>query len=444
VPDTAHTVPLADFIERRSADAFLLAVMLPYLSPAPISGMDVQPVAMILAPLVLLIRLLGSERPVVSAEMVLVVIGVASLAYCAPSAFDSFGDYFRVCAPLAIGAMIALAGVQALCMCTPYVFVLVAALYLGGAILQLAAPSAYTTLVAPFLWEIRFELGSVRGPNGLAVEPSMVGNVCAVLLVLPYLFRRDWWRERRITTVSLQLLALSAAAITGSATGILACFGALFAVAVVRYPVRALLIAAVSIGLAIVGLPFLVDSGVGGRAGELLLAASDNPLFLLADYSFVLRYSGILIALGNLPNMPFGDGAGQLTWPIVDQGLRVWAEAFEWSAFYQSSIATYQGLATSGIGGVIVRGGVLGLAAFAVLLAMAARGRYGLVRMFLVLSMMINVSLATPYLWLVFAIGTVEQMSRRHRESTSMPRLQSTVPHLGLNSGVRLIPKELR
>ena len=45
--------------ERVLAGVFVLAVLMPYLSPRPIEGMDVQPVAMALAPLMIFSRWLS-------------------------------------------------------------------------------------------------------------------------------------------------------------------------------------------------------------------------------------------------------------------------------------------------------------------------------------------------------------------------------------------------
>lgn len=413
--------------ERVIALMFVYAALLPYLSPIPISGMDVQPVAIVMAPLVVLSRYLSGKRPWLSAEIALVVIGAISLLYFVPTEFSGLRDYIRVCAPLAFGALFVVAFIQAFSVLSPAVLLVPAALYLAGLLVQVYAPTLYLTVIAPFLSDVRFEVGSIRGPNGLAVEPSMVGNVAALFLAAPWLLRPTWWEQRPVTRRCLQTIALVSAVLAGSLTGILTCIAVVIAGYWVRRPARALFLFA-SFAVAFVFLLAEIADQVGGRMGELLVGTLENPLFLLSDYSFVLRYSGILVSLANLAAYPLGDGVGQLNWPIIENGLDLWGNALNWSPYYQQAIAVYQGMTTSGVGSFVVRCGVPGILALLFILALTLRGPYGLVRFLLVVAMMVNVSLATPFIWFVVATAVflgVEFVPQRmglgdHRQRASL------------------------
>jgi hypothetical protein len=403
--------------ERVLAGVFVLAVLMPYLSPRPIEGMDVQPVAMALAPLMIFSRWLSGDGRLVRGEWWLALIGLGSLLYCLPYRYDGVADYVRTCAPLAIGAAIVIGLGRALRLVSPALMLLVAAAYLVAVTVQLTLPGLYSSAVAPFLSEVRYDPGSVRGPNGLAVEPSIVGNVCALLIAVPSLYREDWWQARPVQRLSLRAMAIVTALLTASVTGILSCVVVMAALYLRKLDARVLwrvLVIALVLAAATVA---LVRLEPGGRLGDMLAGMQQDPLWILTELSMVLRYAGGLFSLSNLPGHWFGDGVGVITPAIVDRGLAVWAYRLDWNAYYMGEIIGFIESTASGLASVVIRAGVIGIAAIALLFVITARGRYGIVRLLLVWTMLINVSLATPFVWFVIALGIATAMDDRRRQA---------------------------
>lgn len=400
-------------LERALAITFVLAVLMPYLSPIPIRGMDVQPVAMALAPLMIFSRWLAGGGRLVRAEWWLAAVGIGSLIYCLPYRFDGIADYVRICGPLAIGAAIVIGLGRALRLVSPAIVVVAASAYLLGVLVQLLLPGLYDAAVAPFLSEVRYEPGAVRGPNGLAVEPSIVGNICALFIAVPSIYRAAWWRERPKLGWSLRAMAAVTAALTASITGILSCLVVAVALYLRTFDARIVW----RLFFIVAGLAFaaflVVRLEPGGRVGDLISGLRESPFWILTELSLVLRYAGGLFSLSNLPANPFGDGVGVLTPAIVDHGLAVWAYRLDWNDYYVASIVDFIELTASGLASVVIRAGWLGIAAIALVFAIAARGRYGIVRLLLVLTMLINVSLATPFMWFVVAVGIMTGVDDR-------------------------------
>jgi len=391
------------------AGVFVLAVLMPYLSPRPIAGMDVQPVAMALAPVMIASRWLAGEGRLRRAEWWLVLIGLGSLAYCLPFRFAGVAEYIRVCAPLAIGAAIVVGLNRALRLVSPAVVMVAAAAYLGAVLVQLALPGVYSAVVAPFLSEVRYDPTAMRGPNGIAVEPSMVGNVCALFIALPALYRESWWKERPALGLALRTMAAVTAVLTASVTGILSCVAVAAALYLRGFDARVLW-RVLGIGGAVLLAGWVaIRIEPRGRLGDLLAGVSENPLWILTELSIVLRYAGGLVSLSNLGASPLGDGIGQLTPAIVDRGVAFWANLLNWDSYYVSAVAGYIEATASGLSSLVIRAGIFGLAAIVFLFVLVSRGRYGLVRTLLAATMLINVSLATPFVWLVFSLGILAQ-----------------------------------
>jgi len=408
----AIRLPRVEF-ERALAITFVLAVLMPYLSPVPIRGMDVQPVAMALAPLMIASRWLAGGGRLVRAEWWLAAVGIGSLVYCLPYRFDGIADYVRICGPLAIGAAIVIGLGRALRLVSPAIVVVAAAAYLLGVLVQLLLPGLYDGAVAPFLSEVRYEPGAVRGPNGLAVEPSIVGNICALFIAVPSIYRESWWRARPRLGWTLRAMAAVTAALTASITGILSCLVVAVALYLRTFDARIVWrLFFIGAGLALAAF-LVVRLEPGGRVGDLVSGLRESPFWVLTELSLVLRYAGGLFSLSNLPANPFGDGVGVLTPAIVDHGLAVWAYRLDWNDYYVASIVDFIELTASGLASVVIRAGWLGIAAIALVFAIAARGRYGIVRLLLVLTMLINVSLATPFMWFVIAIGILTAVDDR-------------------------------
>jgi hypothetical protein len=404
----AWRLPLPS-LEQVLAAVFVLAVLMPYLSPRPITGMDVQPVAMALAPVLIASRWLAGELRLSRGEWWLVGLGLGSLLYCLPFRFSGLAEYVRVCAPLAIGAAIVLGLNRALRLISPAVVLIAAAAYLAGVLVQLALPGVYSGVVAPFLSEVRYDPTAMRGPNGIAVEPSMVGNVCALFIALPALYRESWWKTRPALGLALRSMAAVTAVLTASVTGILSCMVVAAALYLRGFDARVLW-RVLGIGGAVLLAGWVaIRLEPGGRIGDLLAGASENPLWILTELSIVLRYAGGLVSLSNLGASPFGDGIGQLAPAIVDRGVAFWANLLNWDAYYVSAVAGYIEATASGLSSLVIRAGVFGLAAIAFLFMLVSRGRHGLVRGLLVATMLVNVSLATPFVWLVFSLGLLAQ-----------------------------------
>jgi hypothetical protein len=131
----------------------------------------------------------------------------------------------------------------------------------------------------------------------------------------------------------------------------------------------------------------------------------------------VLRYAGGLFSLTNLPGHWFGDGVGEITPAIVDHGLAVWAHRLDWNTYYMGEIIGFIESTASGLASVVIRAGVIGIAAITFLFVITARGRYGIVRLLLVWTMLINVSLATPFVWFVVALGIATAMEDYRRQA---------------------------
>jgi hypothetical protein len=368
---------------------------------------------MALAPLMIFSRWLAGDSRWVRAEWWLAAIGLGSLVYCLPYRFEGLADYVRVCGPLAIGAAIVIGLGRALRLVSPALVVVAAAAYLLAVVVQLLLPDLYAAVVAPFLSEVRYEPGAVRGPNGLAVEPSIVGNVCALFIAVPSIYREPWWRERPRLAWALRAMAALTAALTASITGILSCLVVAVALYLRTFDARVIW-RVFFIGAALALAAFLVVRlEPGGRLGDLVSGLRESPLWILTELSLVLRYAGGLFSLSNLPANPFGDGVGVLTPAIVDHGLAVWAYRLNWDDYYMASVVDFIELTASGLASVVIRAGWLGIAAIAFVFVIAARGRYGIVRLLLVLTMLINVSLATPFMWFVIAVGILTAVDDR-------------------------------
>jgi hypothetical protein len=396
---------------------FVIAVLLPYLSPVPISGMDVQPLAMALAPLVVGLRFIRPDRAfLMRSEVALVLVGLTSLIYFRPGAFEGFSDYFRVCAPLAIGAMMVVALVHALPRTSPLVTVFVAAAYCAGVLLQLLSPSTYDATVAPLLSEVRFQGDSIRGPNGLAVEPSMVGNICAILIAIPALFRPQWWANRRWAVWLLRFFCVLAVLLTGSVTGVASCVlvGSLLAVSASRRPILAL--ASLIGGLITLAIIVSRYFEIEGRIGDLIAGISESPFWLLTELSVVMRYVNWLVALTYLAVAPLGDGVGTLDAAIAGPALAYWAEVLNWSGYYVDTLWTHVIDTSVGIGSLIIRMGFIGVFCLLTVLWITSRGRGGLIRFVLLGTTLLNVSLATPFVWMILALGLLVGRADLHTQ----------------------------
>ena len=319
--------------------------------------------------------------------------------------FRGFLDYFRICAPLAIGAIQVLALVHAISRASPLVYLLASLAYLVGVAVQLAAPDVYGTLIAPYLSEVRFQGDSIRGPNGLAVEPSMVGNVCAVLVAIPALGDVEWWRRRSALKWLLWASSGVAVLVTGSVTGVASCL-MVAAFLYCRNPANLRPLRLIPVAASVVaGVVVLMATQLQGRIGDLVTGVSETPLWLLTELSVVMRYAAWLVSISHLPSAPFGDGIGSLTSAIVEPELAWWANTLDWNSYYITTLWTHIVDTSVGIGSLILRMGFIGLLLLGLVFWLVGRGRDGWLRAALVGTIILNVSLATPYLWLVVALA---------------------------------------
>ncbi len=396
------------------ANSVLIASLLPYLSPFPLTGIDAQPTPVIIAVLALLLLLLIAPQRLnlVKTDAVLLGLGVLMLFYVDFSRTEVSLTWLRTCGTLLIAFPIYYAVRILYPFMSPKVFIGVVVAYVAVLILQITLPNVYLAIFTPLLSEIRWDQG-IRGPNGLCVEPSMLGNMALVFILAMFFFKAKHWKEhpavRNFVVASSILLLIISQSASGIVLALLVALVGLF------FSRRSWLFKGAVVGILMLG---MISAGAlfrnaSGRGAAFIAAVAQNPLVVVQDASFALRSIGTYLAFYALKEAPLGTGTLQFDQTLTDKAwesslmLRLWPDE-EMRQFFRDFVLER----SSGIGPSLQRMGVLFVFILGTLLFLV-RGfpQVVVVRLFL-LAMLLNASLFTSTIWFVLGCCTAIWLER--------------------------------
>lgn len=391
------------------ANTVLATALMPYVSPLPWRGMDVQLTAVATASAALLFLFVFAPRrlTIQRTDIVVLLCGLAMLFYVNFNHVDPGLNWMRACATILLGFPVYFAVRNLYRYMSPGVLVAVVATYTSVLVFQLTFPSAYVAIFSHLMSELRWEPGGYRGPNGLCVEPAMLASMCILFVISKYFLHRQFWQEHRGASWFVAVASVAMLIVSQSATGcVLAVVMAFVGLLVSRRPfkVKAAAIIAVCLLLGFAGT--LAVSG-SGRGTEFLSAAAKNPAVVLQDPSFAMRFVGVFLGLHGLSSAPLGTGELVLDQKLADKAwesksmITLWPDPLlrQYVRDYVATFAEHSN--ASGIGPVIQRMGVLALIVFATLIR-CVRGfpEKWVVRVFL-LTLFLSASLFISTLWFI-------------------------------------------
>jgi hypothetical protein len=397
---------------RLLSNLVLVTALLPYVSPMPVRLMDVQITCHVASILAVLALLLFAPRrlDITRTDLLLLLAGVAALFYVDYTRVNLDISWLRNCGTILIAFPVYYAVRILYRYMSPKLFVGIVVLYVVVIVFEVTFPSIYFPIFNHLLNEVRWEPGSVRGPNGLCVEPSMVGNMAVLFSIAPWFFKQEFWEQNPrarwlVFSCSAILLIMSHSA-SGFvvAAVVLAC-----AVATSRLRIRQKVIIAASMCAV-----FLITGAAlqnsDSRAAYISLAIK-NPALALQDPSLGQRSINAYLAVYGLSQAPLGTGRIVIDQRITDPA---WSSDLMKATFQDPDLLTFlrhwsRETSFSGIGSSIHRMGFL----FVVILfglTTLIRGvpRSGIIRVFFWI-VLLNGALITPTYWLIFGCCTAQR-----------------------------------
>jgi hypothetical protein len=407
------------------ANIVLVFSLLPYVSPMPIKNMDVQLTANIVAILVLLFSCLVEPWRITvwKEDLIIAGLGLLMLFYVDFTVVPLDLVWLRSCGTILLSFPVYFAVRNFYRYMSPWVLCGVVLAYLLALILQVIAPSVYSATFAPLLSDVRWDVASSRGPNGLTPEPSMMGDLCVLFAVSLYFFHRDFWKRHRASACFVVISAALMLIITQSATGIVLGIVTLFlGVLVSQYSAKT--------KMALLAAP-LVFAGLAGQAlnfgqsrgGVFLSSVLDRPSAVVQDFSFIMRSAVTFLGVAGLVHRPLGTGELSLNPTLVNKvfnggvALALWPD----SAVRDSILEwiTYRDRGSSA-GFAIQRMGIFTLLVLGLLLSLVRGFRGQWVVRVLLLAYLLNSSLFVSAFW--FVIGSCVAVGRQDRDPFNMNR----------------------
>jgi hypothetical protein len=397
---------------RLLSNLVLVTALLPYISPFPIRLMDVQITCHLTSLLAIALILLFAPRhlDVTRTDLLLLIAGTVALFYVDYTRVDVNFFWLRNCGTILIAFPVYYAVRILYRYMSARVFVAIVVLYVAVIVFEVTFPSVYFAIFTHLLNEVRWYPGSVRGPNGLCVEPSMVGNMAVLFSIAPWFFKQDFWKENPrarwvVFSCSAILLIMS-----HSASGFVVA-AVVLACAIVSSKIgirRKIIIAACVCAAVLIAGTALQNSD--SRAAYISLAIK-NPTLALQDPSLGQRSINAYLAVYGLTQAPFGTGRIVIDQRITDPA---WSSDLMKSTFQDPDLLTFlrhwsRETSFSGIGSSIHRMGLL----FVVILfglTTLIRGvpKSGIIRVFFWI-VLLNGALITPTYWLIFGCCTAQR-----------------------------------
>jgi hypothetical protein len=388
------------------ANAVLIAALLPYFSPIPITGMDAQLTALVVSVLSISVLLIFAPRyfKLTKLDVWVAGVGLLVLFYIDLSRVSLNVLWLRTCGTMLLGFPVYLAVRIFYPYMSPRVFVRIVAIYLVVLLFQITFPYYYLSIFKHFLAEIRWEPGSIRGPNGMCVEPSMLANMCVLFVVSMYFFHREYWREHKKQVAFVFAASAIMLLISQSATGVVLAMMVSFLA--LLFSKRSVLVKGIAVGAIVVAVIIggIVASAGSSRGAEFVSSMAKNPAVIVQDPSFALRFVGLFLGLHSLPDVPLGTGELLLDYKLADKAWEGRTMTTLWpDRQLRQYVREYVMERSSGLGPMIQRMGVFSFAVFGVLLWTIRGFREAwVVRVFL-LALLLNTTLFASTIW--FLVG---------------------------------------
>jgi hypothetical protein len=398
--------PSEPFLVRLCANAVLASALLPYVSPIPISSMDVQlaPFAISLLSLAGVVAFTRIPLTVTRSDILIFGLGLLSLVYVNPGLGSvSAVDWLRDCAPILLSFPMYFAVRNLYRWMSPSVSVWVVSLYFAVLLIQIILPQIYMAVFPHFLSDVRWAPEEGRGPNGLCPEPSMMGNLCVLFAILPLILHRDFWHTHGRARWTIIAMAAAMLVLTRSGTGIIVALVTLGAAifSVRRSPfAKAGILAAIA--LLTVGVGRLL-TGSNSRGAQITSMLAANPANLIQEPSVGERLVGIADGLYQTAFHPLGTGDTRLHPELTEKLFNTDFAALIWPnpEVREFIVALEQQEENRGVGALIQRMGLPGILVL-VLLIREVRSVPGtwILRVF-VFTLFFNATLFISTLWLV-------------------------------------------
>ncbi len=290
------------------ASLFFLACLLPYFSPMPVAGMDVQPVAFVLGLIgsIVLATTSGTVR-IARSDLLFLVLACVFMFYFNPSDPHFAILDLRKTVSMAIGFFIYVAARNLLSYFSFQILEIAAFVALGFQFLQSRLPAVYVAL-SEHLLPRAFTTAS-RGFGGAFPEAAFAGYFAVLYLILYtlLLYRGDSiprWRSWLFIGVCIAIMVISLS-VTALSIGTLM---GLVALSMTNRRRWFLLLLALTIGgiLFIIAIAPILPSSF--RVVQLIQNAIQDPRLLLSDESVVNRLNSVLLGFTFPFQFPLGAG----------------------------------------------------------------------------------------------------------------------------------------
>lgn len=413
-PNPELQLPRPPKVVRFLANLTLVAALIPYASPMPVKAMDAQLTGLIVSTLAIIFLSIFASRFISlnSRDLTVLGAGILVLFYIDLGKVPLNVQWIRTCGTMLLGFPVYLAVRNLYPYMSPKVLTRVVGLYFAVLIFQITMPYYYLAVFKRFLSEVRWEPGSVRGPNGLCVEPSMLGNMCVLFVVSMYFFHREYWKTHRTQVKFIVIASALMLLISQSATGIVLAFIVGFLALLFSkksFFLKVAVVAALVVAVIIGGL--LAGAG-SSRGAQFVSSMAKNPAIVLQDPSFALRFVGLFLGIHGLPDAPLGTGELLLDSKLADKAWEGETMRTLWpQSDLRAYIRDYVMERASGIGPMVMRMGFVSFVVFWILLASIDGFKEAWVVRAFLLALLLNTTLFASTIW--FVIGGCAALTAR-------------------------------
>lgn len=397
------------------ASALLIATLFPYLSPFPIQGADIQPVAAIIALVSIFILALQKNHRVSidTTDVLIFVCAVVYLLYHNIQNVDvDFGVVKRNSA-LLTGAIIYYAFKQMAMYLSSSVLLWTSIFYFIIVGIQVISPDLYHFISTLFL--SRTDTSIDRGLNGPCSEPSFLGYMGLIFIGLTFLFRSKPFNMSSTSQFIVIVISVSLVIVSASASGFF--FGAILLVVYVLTGGRKALITALTLSPIIAILGFLlISSNPNIRGLEFARQTSAESATITQDTSAAMRLIGLYVAIPSLLEYPFGTGNGEVD---QDYFFYIWNKysldkSFTDPLVRQVVIAYALSSGYTDTGRNIIRMGVIFLLIGGLLIGnLLGIKNFPFIATLVLLGVLSSIPLSYPPYWLILAMaGSIKSSNR--------------------------------
>jgi hypothetical protein len=350
-------------------------------------------------------------------DAVIILLAMVSIGWGIWTQDGLIVDWIRVTGHIALGFPIFYVTRRLRKYMSPWAIVGVVTLYLAGIVLQVMSQALYAQLATRIMFAVRSTTDAlVRGVAGFCLEPSQLSTMATLLAILTLEFEKPFWRKHPRVHLYIYLAAATMLVMARAATGVV-----LVAVMVIAWVFRVkgygLVKTAAALGLLI---PFAAiriagltpDTGI--RALDFAVSLAQNPLVLIQDASLQARLISPELALINLPSYPLGTGSTTVdpaiiapAWDSPVLELLILPEYKAYVGDYaMGRLLLGDSLAGgfSEIGRGLYRMGLIYVMVLLVLLGIPRRRHYAVLYQIMLISFLVNGSLANSAIWLMLGL----------------------------------------